>query len=120
MKHGQSVSELDHLTMPDGSVYSADDSYSLFYNIKQPTRSWDYGRLGSERSVLDDIMFVISEGISLNPFTPSGYSLLFILTVAMLVFSIFVEFRKCAEWAMMISFVPSSSDRSTSTHTRKA
>merc|ERR1719326_1247344 len=107
MKHGQSVSELDHLTMPDGSVYSADDSYSLFYNIKQPTRSWDYGRLGSDRSVLDDIMFVISEGVSLNPFTPSGYSLLFVLTLAMLLFSIFVEFREIFHFFSMLSLIPS-------------
>jgi hypothetical protein len=47
------------IRMPDGSVFGPDENYSLFYNIKQPTRSWDYGRLGSDRSVLDDIMFVI-------------------------------------------------------------
>merc|ERR1719326_186429 len=102
MKHGQSVSELDHLTMPDGSVYSADDSYSLFYNIKQPTRSWDYGRLGSDRSVLDDVMFVISEGTTLNPFTPSGYSLLFVMTLSMLFFSIGREVRSIFRWASML------------------
>merc|ERR1719326_2836019 len=98
MKHGQSVSELDHLTMPDGSVYSADDSYSFFYNLKQPTRSWDYGRLGSERSVIDDVMFVLSEGVSLNPATPSGYSLLFILMLAIFFFAIFVEFRQMIQF----------------------
>jgi hypothetical protein len=67
-------------------VYSPDERYSLFYNLKQPTRTWDYGRLGSDRSVLDDVMFVISEGVTLNPFTNSGYSLLFVTTLAMFFF----------------------------------
>jgi hypothetical protein len=94
------------IKMPDGSVIGPDDTYSLFYNIKQPTRSWDYGRLGSDRSVLDDIMFVISEGVSLNPFTPSGYSLLFVLTLAMLLFSIFVEFREIFHFFSMLFLIP--------------
>merc|ERR1719223_2590592 len=99
------------IKMPDGGVYSPDESYSLFYNIKQPSRTWDYGRLGSERSVLDDIMFVISEGVSVNPFTPSGYSLLFIMTVAMLFFSIFVSLRKVFHFGAMLSLVKSSRER---------
>lgn len=94
------------IKMPDGSEFGPDDSYSLFYNIKQPTRSWDYGRLGSDRSVLDKTLFVISEGVSLNPFTPSGYSLLFILTCAMLLFSIFVEFREIFHFLAMLVLIP--------------
>ncbi len=101
------------IEMPDGSVYEPDDSYSLFYNIKRPARTWDYGRLGSERSVLDDIIFVISEGVSLNPFTPSGYSLLFMM-VAMLFFSIFVALRKIVHFAVMLASVKSSRPRAAS------
>lgn len=94
------------IKMPDGTVYGPNADYSLFYNIKQPTRSWDYGRYTSERSVLDDVLFVISEGVSLNPFTPSGYSVLFIMMLAMLFFSIFVEFRKIYHWFCMLAYVP--------------
>jgi hypothetical protein len=94
------------IKMPDGTVFSPDDRYSLFYNLKQPTRTWDYGRLGSERSVLDDVMFVISEGVSLNPFTPSGYSLLFVTVLAMFFFSIFSEFRAIGQFAAMLLNLP--------------
>jgi len=93
---------LSVMTQPDGSVYSSDDSYSLFYNIKQPTRSWDYGRLGSERSVIDDVMFVISEGVTFNPCTPSGYSLLFMLTLSVFFFSIIVEYRRTIQFILMV------------------
>lgn len=93
---------LSTMNMPDGSVYGADESYSFFYNLKQPTRSWDYGRLGSERSVLDDVMFVLSEGVTFNPATPSGYSLLFILVLAIFFFSIFVEIRQISQFTGML------------------
>ncbi len=59
-------------------------------------------------------MFVISEGVSLNPFTPSGYSLLFIMTVAMLFFSIFVALRKIVHFAVMLASVKSSRPRAAS------
>jgi len=100
---------LSTIKMPDGTVYSPDERYSLFYNLKQPTRTWDYGRLGSERSVLDDVMFVISEGVTLNPFTSSGYSLLFVTTLAMFFFSIFSEFREIAKFGQMLGFLPVTS-----------
>lgn len=90
------------LNMPDGTVFSPDERYSVFYNLKQPTRTWDYSRLGSERSVLDDVMFVISEGITLNPFTPSGYSLLFVMTLSMLFFSVGRELRSIIRWTSML------------------
>lgn len=93
---------LSTMKMPDGSVYAADDSYSFFYNVKQPTRTWDYARLGDERSVLDDVMFVISEGVTLNPFTPSGYSLLFILTLSVFYLTLIVEFRQIIRFGSML------------------
>lgn len=97
---------LSTIKMPDGTVYSPDERYSLFYNLKQPTRTWDYGRLGSDRSVLDDVMFVISEGVTLNPFTSSGYSLLFVTTLAMFFFSIFSELREIAKFGQMLGHLP--------------
>mmetsp|Transcript_57055 Transcript_57055/g.107479 ORF Transcript_57055/g.107479 Transcript_57055/m.107479 type:complete len:655 (-) Transcript_57055:102-2066(-) len=97
---------LSTMKMKDGSVFAPDDSYSFFYNVKQPTRTWDYARLGDERSVLDDVMFIISEGVTLNPFTPSGYSLLFILTLSVFYLNLIVEFRQIFRFAgMLIHFV---------------
>jgi len=93
---------LKTMSMPDGTLYSSDERYSLFYNLKQPTRTWDYSRLGEERSVLDDVMFVISEGTTLNPFTPSGYSLLFVMTMSMLFFSVGRELRSIIRWTSML------------------
>mmetsp|Transcript_133416 Transcript_133416/g.231812 ORF Transcript_133416/g.231812 Transcript_133416/m.231812 type:complete len:694 (+) Transcript_133416:123-2204(+) len=93
---------LSMMKMPDGTVYGADDSYSLFYNVKQPTRTWNYAALGEERSVMDAAMFVISEGITLNPFTPSGYSLLFILTLALFYFTILIQLREMSRFANML------------------
>lgn len=112
MKKGIADGPLSTIKMPDGTEYSSDERYSLFYNLKQPTRTWDYGRLGSDRSVLDDVMFVISEGTTLNPFTNSGYSLLFVTTLAMFFFSIFSEFREIAKFAQMLGYLPLSSDTS--------
>merc|ERR1719183_2140372 len=106
MQDDIALGPLRTISMPDGSVYSPNADYSLFYNLKQPTRSWDYGKLGSERSTLDNIMYVISEGVSLNPFTPSGYSLLFILMLAMFLFSMFVEFRKICHFVQMLLLAP--------------
>jgi hypothetical protein len=93
---------LKTMSMPDGTVFAPDDRYSMFYNLKQPTRTWDYSRLGEDRSVLDDVMFVISEGTTLNPFTPSGYSLLFVMTLSMLFFSVGREVRSIVRWTSML------------------
>jgi hypothetical protein len=103
MQDGISQGPLRTMNMPDGTVFSPDERYSLFYNLKQPTRTWDYSRLGTDRSVLDDVMFVISEGTTLNPFTPSGYSLLFVLTLSMLFFSIGREVRSIFRWSAMLT-----------------
>lgn len=102
MQYDIASGPLRSIHMPDGTVLSPNEDYSLFYNSKQPTRTWDYGRLGTERSVLDDVMFVISEGVSANPFTPSGYSLLFILMVAMLYFSVWKEIRTIGHFMLML------------------
>lgn len=93
---------LKTMNMPDGTEFRPDERYSLFYNLKTPTRTWDYSRLGADRSVLDDVMFVISEGTTLNPLTPSGYSLLFVMTLSMLLFSIGKEARSICRWTSML------------------
>merc|ERR1719197_396206 len=61
MQDDIALGPLRTINMPDGTVYSPNADYSLFYNLKMPTRSWDYGKLGSTRSVMDDTMYVISE-----------------------------------------------------------
>lgn len=95
---------LSTMKMHDGTTYAADDSYSLFYNVKQPTRTWNYASLGDHRSVLDDVLFIISEGVTLNPFTPSGYSLLFVLTLSIFYLTLIVEFRRLVNFGQMLLF----------------
>jgi hypothetical protein len=85
---------LSSIVMPDGVTYSGGVNYPLFYNLKQPTRTWDYGRLGAERSIIDDAMYVIAENVSLNPFTPSGYSVMFVIMISMFSFSILSSFGR--------------------------
>ncbi len=48
---------------------------------------------------------MISEGVGLNSFTPSGYSLLVIMTVVILFFSIFVALRKIVHFVVMLASV---------------
>ncbi len=81
-------------------MYGPNADYSMFYNLKQPTRTWDYGKLSVfDRSVLDDSLYIIHEGVSFNPFNAGGYSMLFILMVVI--------------WAVGDYFSPpSTSDRS--------
>lgn len=93
---------LSFVKTADGSVFAPDDSYSLFYNVKQPTRTWNYAALDDYRSVLDDSMFVISEGLTLNPFTPSGYSLLFILTLTVFYLTMLIELRQTYQFGSML------------------
>mmetsp|Transcript_92336 Transcript_92336/g.160389 ORF Transcript_92336/g.160389 Transcript_92336/m.160389 type:complete len:643 (+) Transcript_92336:138-2066(+) len=93
---------LSYMKTSDGSVFSPDDSYSLFYNVKQPDRSWDYAALGTHRAVLDDALFVISEGLTLNPFTPNAYSSLFILTLCLLYMTLLIELRQIGRFASML------------------
>jgi hypothetical protein len=107
MQDDIALGPLRTMNMPDGTVFAPNADYSLFYNLKQPTRSWDYGKLGSDRSVMDDLMYVISEGVSINPFTPSGYSLLFILTLMIFLFSVFVELRHISRALSMVHHLPS-------------
>jgi len=83
------------LTMPDGSLYKPSDAYSLFYNLKIPFRSYDYANMGlDDRAVMDLSLYVIHEGLTLNPFTGgAGYSMLFIAMMAMWTFGILGELR---------------------------
>jgi hypothetical protein len=104
--NGVAAGPLSTIKMPDGVTYSGGVNYPLFYNLKQPTRTWDYGRLGAERSILDDVMYVIAEGVSLNPFTPSGYSVMFVITTSMFFFSVLFEFRKIGQFFMMLMDLP--------------
>lgn len=90
-----STGKLNKITMPDGSIYGPNEDYSLFYNLKSPFRTFDYNYLGLEgRSVLDNTLYIIHEGVSVNPFVGgAGYSLLFVLMSAMWLFAILVEVR---------------------------
>lgn len=95
---------LSRITMPDGSVYGPDENYSLFYYLKMPTRTWDYSRLSvNDRSVLDNILYAIHEGVSVNPLTSSGYSMLFVLMMTIWLFSLTGELRRFFHFACMIA-----------------
>mmetsp|Transcript_97220 Transcript_97220/g.178179 ORF Transcript_97220/g.178179 Transcript_97220/m.178179 type:complete len:692 (-) Transcript_97220:40-2115(-) len=86
---------LNHISMPDGSVYKPSDEYDMFYNIKSPFRVFNYAKLGiDDRSVLDNTLYVIHEGLTFNPLGDgAGYSCLFILMMAMWLFAVLIEFR---------------------------
>jgi len=91
----------------DGVTYAPNADYPMFYNLKQPTRTWNYGMLGADRSKIEDIMYVIAEGITMNPFTHSGYSVMFIMMITLFSFSILVEFRKISCFMMCLIYLPS-------------
>jgi len=117
---------LAKITMPDGSTYGPNKDYSMFYNLKSPFRTFNYDYLGLEdRSVLDNTLYVIHEGLSVNPFDGgAGYSLLFVLMSAMWLFAILVEVRSLLHNSSLMlhfsddpevdadsqSFVPSEED----------
>lgn len=85
---------LSKISMPDGGTYTP-STYDMIYHLKMPFRSFNYAKMGpGDRSVLDDTLYVIHEGLSFNPFGKgAGYSLLFMLMMGMWLFAIFVEYR---------------------------
>lgn len=87
---------LNQINMPDGATYKPGSDYDLFYHLKMPFRSFNYAKMGpGDRSVLDDTLYVIHEGLSVNPGGKgAGYSMLFILMMAMWLFALFVEYRQ--------------------------
>mmetsp|Transcript_154492 Transcript_154492/g.274022 ORF Transcript_154492/g.274022 Transcript_154492/m.274022 type:complete len:694 (+) Transcript_154492:81-2162(+) len=96
---------LNHISMPDGSVYKPSDEYDMFYNIKSPFRVFNYAKLGiDDRSVLDNTLYVIHEGLTFNPLGDgAGYSCLFILMMAMWLFALFIEYRHILSNATLLA-----------------
>lgn len=86
---------LNHISMPDGSVYRPNDEQAMFYHMKSPFRTFNYGKLGiDDRSVLDNTLYVIHEGLTVNPLgNGAGYSCLFILMMAIWLFAVCIEYR---------------------------
>jgi hypothetical protein len=94
-----------HMTMPDGSIYGPTSDAFMYYARKLPSNTWEPERQGVERSVIDDALYVIHEGVSLNLWSPhlAGYSPVFLLMIALWIMTLLVEFRSIADFGLMVS-----------------
>jgi len=106
-KYGQHTVMNGHggeLTMPDGTAYLSTDDAPIFYTKKLPSNTWLPPRQGPDRSVLDDALYVIHEGISINYFdsNKSGYSLAYLLTMFVWLFTLMVELRCILSFGTML------------------
>mmetsp|Transcript_142094 Transcript_142094/g.250585 ORF Transcript_142094/g.250585 Transcript_142094/m.250585 type:complete len:646 (+) Transcript_142094:75-2012(+) len=95
---------LSQISMPDGGTYRP-GAYDMFYHLKMPFRSFNYAKMGpGDRSVLDDTLYVIHEGLTFNPRGKgAGYSMLFILMMAMWLFALFIEYRHILSNATLLA-----------------
>jgi len=85
------------LMMPDGTRYSADDDTPLFYGVKMPGSSWDFWRLGPDRSIMDEALYVAHN--STPWMVQDGMALVFVLMMTMWFLYIMVEYRSISRFA---------------------